>query len=146
MVVVVGVEGEVAEEFAGGGCDDADLEVVDEEGDGCSGVGLADSDVVELAGVSEGDGAGGVDFVVADPVVGSGGGSFWSGFGESGVGNGGGDASQAAVGAVVVVDVDETVELVLEIGEGFSWWVGVEELFEGLLESFDAPMFVKRRW
>jgi hypothetical protein len=31
LVVAAGVDGEVAEEFAGGGVDDADVEVVDEE-------------------------------------------------------------------------------------------------------------------
>ena len=34
MVGVVGVEGEVAEELAGGGGDDADVAVGDEHGDG----------------------------------------------------------------------------------------------------------------
>jgi hypothetical protein len=72
LVVAGGVEGEVAEEFAGGGVDDADVEVGDEEGDGGSGVGHADADVVDPAVVAEGDFAGGVD-VVNRP--GSGGGS-----------------------------------------------------------------------
>ena len=49
LVVVAGVEGELAEEFAGVGCDDSDVEVGGDEGDGGSGVGSADSDVVEAA-------------------------------------------------------------------------------------------------
>lgn len=39
MVVAVRVDGEFAEEFAGGGVDDADVEVVDEQDDGGSGAG-----------------------------------------------------------------------------------------------------------
>ena len=48
LVVAVGVDGEVAEEFAGGGVDDADVEVFDEEEDVGSGVGSPDS--VDRAG------------------------------------------------------------------------------------------------
>ncbi len=39
LVVAVGVDGEFAEEFAGGGVHDADVEVVDEQDDVGSGVG-----------------------------------------------------------------------------------------------------------
>jgi hypothetical protein len=42
----------VAEEFAGGGVDDADVEVVDEQQDGFVGVSAADADVVEAAGAA----------------------------------------------------------------------------------------------
>ena len=55
----------MAEEFAGLGGDDADVEVVDEHQDGCVGVGSADADVVESTVVAEGDAAGFVDAVVA---------------------------------------------------------------------------------
>ena len=72
LVVAVGVEDQVAEEFAGGGVDDPDLEVLDEQDDAGSGVGSADADVVESAVVAQGDGAGFVDAVVADSVVGVG--------------------------------------------------------------------------
>jgi hypothetical protein len=68
-----GVEGQLAQEFAGGGVDDADVQVLDEQDDVGSGVGPADADVVELAAVAEGDAAGGVDDVAADAVVGVGG-------------------------------------------------------------------------
>ena len=63
LVVAGGVEGEVAEEFAGGGVEDADVEVVDEEDDGGAGVGAADADVVQATGVAQ----------VMTPVV-----SMWS--------------------------------------------------------------------
>ena len=70
LVVAGGVEGELAEEFAGGGVDDADVEVLDEQEDVGSGVGSADADVVEAAGDAQGDGAGLCRPVVADAVVG----------------------------------------------------------------------------
>jgi hypothetical protein len=73
LVVAVRVEGELAEEFAGGGADDPDVQVLDEEQDVGSGVGSADADVVEGAGVAEGEGTGGADAVGADAVVGLGG-------------------------------------------------------------------------
>ena len=58
MVVAGGVEGELAEEFAGGGVDDPDVEVVDELEDGGSGVLDAEPDVVEPAGAAQGELAG----------------------------------------------------------------------------------------
>jgi hypothetical protein len=47
LVVPGWVEGEFAEEFAGGGVDDADVEVVHEHEDAGSGVGSSDADVVD---------------------------------------------------------------------------------------------------
>ena len=70
MVVLVGVDGEVSEEFAGDGVDDADVEVLGEQDDVGSGVGSADADVVEVSVDAECDRAGAVDSVVPDPVVG----------------------------------------------------------------------------
>jgi hypothetical protein len=49
------------------------VQVVDEQNHGGSGVGSADADVVESAVDAQGDGAGVVDLVVADAVVGVGG-------------------------------------------------------------------------
>ena len=63
LVVAGGVEGELAEDFAGGGVDDGDVEVLDEESDVGSGVGSSDSDVVQAAVVAQGDHAGLVDLV-----------------------------------------------------------------------------------
>ena len=86
--MAVGIEGEVADDFAGGGVDDADLEVVDEHHDRGVGEGSADAEVLEMTVVSECHFAGFVDAVVADSelavgvVVGS-------GFGSCGVGDGG---------------------------------------------------------
>jgi hypothetical protein len=94
LVVAVGVESELAEEFAGGGVDDADVRVVDE----LQGAGPADADVVEAAGVAEGEFAVGVDAVGADPA-GVAGGLAGSGFGPGGIGGGGGGpATGAAAG------------------------------------------------
>lgn len=79
----------MAEEFAGGGVDDADVEVVDEEDDVGSRVDAPDADVVQSSVDAEGDDAGVVDLVVADSVVGVVA-AGWSGFRAGGVGAGGG--------------------------------------------------------
>jgi hypothetical protein len=71
LVVLAGVEDEFADEFAGAGVDDADVQVLDQEQDAGAGVGAADADVGELSVVPEGDEAGGVDAVGADAVVGA---------------------------------------------------------------------------
>ena len=47
--------GRVAEEFAGGGVDDAGLKILDEQDDAVSGVGLSHADVVESAAVAQGE-------------------------------------------------------------------------------------------
>ncbi len=59
----------MAEEFSGGGVDDADVEVFDEHDDVGSGVGSSNADVVEGAGVAQGDCSGVSNDVVPDPVV-----------------------------------------------------------------------------
>ena len=53
LVVAAGIEGRVAEEFAGGGVDDAGLKVLDEQDDAGSGVGSSLADVVESAAVAQ---------------------------------------------------------------------------------------------
>ena len=97
LVVAGRVEGEVAEQLAGGGVDDAGVEILDEQDDVGSGVGPADADVVELAAVAEGDGAGGADLVGADAVVGVGcaaaRGRPWAGRGRRWPASGGGAGS-----------------------------------------------------
>jgi hypothetical protein len=65
LVVAVGVEGQVAEQFAGGGVDDAHVQVGDEHHDSGSGVFVAQADVVEATVVAQGDPSGLVDAVVA---------------------------------------------------------------------------------
>jgi hypothetical protein len=70
LVVAGGVDDQLAQQLAGGRVDDADVEVVDEQQDGGSGVGSADADVVEAAVDPQGDLAVGVDAVVPDAVVG----------------------------------------------------------------------------
>ena len=119
LVVAVGVEGEVAEEFAGGGVDDSHVEVGDEHHDSGSGVFVAEADVVEAAVVAEGDASGLVDAVVADPVVGVAAAVGGGGFGAGGVGDGGGGPlGEGAVRSLGVVDADEAVEEGLELGDG----------------------------
>ncbi len=70
LVVDGRVESELAQELAGDGVDDADLEVGGEQDDVGSGVGSADADVVQPPVMAQGDDAGVVDPVVADPGVG----------------------------------------------------------------------------
>src|SRR5262245_64113843 len=119
LVVAGGVEDEVAEHFAGGGVDDADVAVGDQHDDAGSGVFVAEADVVEAAVVAEGDASGLVDAVVADAPVGVVGAVAGVGFGAGLVGGGGGDApGQGAVGTLVVVELDEGVAEGLELGDG----------------------------
>src|SRR5918992_1807746 len=87
LVVAGGVDDQLAQQLAGGRVDDADLEVVDEQQDGGSGVGSADAEVVEAAVDPQGDLGVGVDAVVADAgvgvvVAGWGGGGFVAGLGR----------------------------------------------------------------
>ena len=89
MVVLGGVEGVVAEDLAGGGVDDADVEVSDEHRDGGSGVGSSYSDVVQSTVVAEGHGAAVVHSVVPDAVVGVIDGGVWAGLGAGAVDDGG---------------------------------------------------------
>ena len=120
MVVAGGVEDELAEDLAGGGVDDGDVEVLDEESDVGSGVGSSDADVVESAVVAQRHGADAVDLVGADAVV-----SFMAaicrraGLRAGGVGGRrSGSVLEGAVAAFVVVLVAEPVEECLELGEG----------------------------
>jgi hypothetical protein len=55
LVVLAGIDDQFAEQFAGGSGDDADVEILDEQDDGGSGVGSADADVVKAAVDSQGD-------------------------------------------------------------------------------------------
>jgi hypothetical protein len=80
LVVAGGVEGELAEEFAGVVVEDADVASGDEHGDGLLGVAASHADVVQAPGVAEGEFAVGVDLVAAEPVAIDGDG------GEAGVG------------------------------------------------------------
>ncbi|MCO8271541.1 hypothetical protein M1L60_13155 [Actinoplanes sp. TRM 88003] len=111
-MVALRVDGEFSEEFAGGGVQGADVEVLDEQGDVGSGVGLADADVAQPAGDAQGDGAGFADPVLADPVVGCGAaGAAGGGFRAGVVGRGGGGpVGQGSVGPAMVVLVDEGVD------------------------------------
>ena len=112
-----------------------------------SGVGSSEADVVEPAVDSEGDDAGVVDSVGADPVVDLAGPvGARAGLGAGGVGSSwGGSVRQRAVRAPVVVFVAESVEQHLELGDrGGLDGLGAQPLLEGLLEPLDAPMFVKR--
>jgi hypothetical protein len=81
LVIAAGVEGELAEEFAVLGVDDAAVAVGDEGQDAFAGVFAAQADVTQLAVVAQRDDPGGVGLVAADPVV-----DRDRGFGGSGLG------------------------------------------------------------
>ena len=87
MVVPGGVKCEVAEDFSGGGVDDFDVVVLDEDQDAGSVVDSADADVVEASVDAQGDVSGFADAVGADAVAGVDAGC-WVGFGPAGVGGG----------------------------------------------------------
>ena len=110
LVVLGGVDGELADEFAGGGVDDSDVEVVDEEQHAGAGVGGAEADVVHAAVDPQGDTSRFVDDVVSESVVGvvalAG-----SRFGSPVVGVGGGASiREGSMRSLVVVVGDEDVE------------------------------------
>ena len=107
-----------------------------------SGVGSPEADVVEPAVDSEGDDAGVVDSVGADPVVDLAGPvGARAGLGAGGVGSSwGGSVRQRAVRAPVVVFVAESVEQHLELGDrGGLDGLGAQPLLEGLLEPLYLP-------
>jgi len=111
LEVAGGVEGELADEFSGVAVDGPDVQVVDEQGDGGAGEWSAEADVVQAAVVAEGDGAGLVDAVVADPAVWVDVGAAGGGFGSGGVGLPRCGAAERAVWADVVVVAPESGQL-----------------------------------
>jgi hypothetical protein len=107
LVVASWVDDEVAQDLPGGGVEDGDVEVLDEQDDVGSGVGSADVDVVQARG-ARGDAAGLVDLVVAGAVVGVGAAVA----ARSGLRQGrveGGVVRERAVRSLVVVLLDELI-------------------------------------
>jgi hypothetical protein len=107
LVVAVWVEGELAEEFAGFGVDDAGVEIGDEDVEARAGVFAAEADVAESAVVAQGHDPGGVDAVAADAVVPVQARSGGVGLGSGGVGLGRGGAGQCPMrpdGVVVAAE------------------------------------------
>ena len=145
MVVAGGVEDEFADEFAAVFGDDPQVAVAGQDEHPGAGPGPADADVVESAGVADGELAVGVHPVPADAEVLadldalSGG----DGVGSGGPGGDGGLPVDAAVGPVVVVVVGEGVQLGLQVSQGGGRLLMDEPVLLGLVEAFDAPMFVK---
>ena len=123
MVIAGLVEGQFADELAGVVVDDADVEVVDEQGDGGAGEVGAEAEVMQAGVVAEADGSPAVDLVVPDSVVGGDDRSGRDGFGSGCVGLGGGAAVQRPVGSDLVVVGLEAVELVLQHGQGGGRWL-----------------------
>jgi hypothetical protein len=99
--------------------DDPDVEVLDEEDDGGSGMGSPDANVEEAAPVAERDLAFVVDDVAADAVVvvelaAGAGGSLGQGVVDGGRG---GAVGQGAVRALLVVEAGEEIDEGLELVE-----------------------------
>src|SRR5690348_16752431 len=141
LVVAGEVEGELAEDLAGGGVDDGDVRAAGEDLDGGAGAGAADADVAAAAGGADGDGAVGVDAAGADVVAAGGCGRDGCGFGAGGVGGGGSGPVQGAVRAAGVVMGGEVVEQGLQGGQvaGLGG-LGGEPPFEGLPEPLDLAL------
>jgi len=113
--------------------------VLGEDQDAGSLVVAADAAVVQASVAAQSDRSGLVGAVGADTVVGVDA-RCWVGFGAAGVDHcWGGSVGQGAVGAAVVVFVDEGVELGLEFGDGGGAGLAGEPFFEGLVEAFDFP-------
>jgi hypothetical protein len=126
----------VRNDLAGGGVDEAHVEIVDEHDHGGSVEGSSEADVVESAGDAEGHVAG-VDAVASDAQV-------WAvGAGRGGFGTGrvggvrGRSVWQRAVRSLEVVDLDEPIELVLQGVDGGRGELRAEPLLDGLVEAFD---------
>jgi hypothetical protein len=126
--------------LSGGGVDDADVQVLNEHKDVGCGVGSSDADGVELPAVAQGDLAGFVDAVVAEPLVclavavlGR------AGFGAGLLGGGGGGVpGQGSVWSAMVVLVDECLDQRLELADvGGLGGLGAEPVLQGLWEAFD---------
>lgn len=137
-----GVDVVVGQDLARGEVDDGDLGVVGDGEDSGAAVGVADAEVMHLAGPAEADLAPVVDVVVAQPVVP---GrlvlvDWWMGFRAGGVGLGRGGAVEGPVGSLFVVDRAESVELGLEFVQGGRCWLAGEPAFLGLVESFDLAL------
>jgi hypothetical protein len=133
LVVPGRVEGEFAEQFAGGGVDDADVQVLDQEQDAGSGVGAADTDVVQPPAGAQGDVPGLADAVAADAVVRVAGPVAGGSFGPGGVGGGrSGAVRQGPVRPLVVVDGGKSIQEGLQLGDGGGLaGLGAEPVLEG---------------
>jgi hypothetical protein len=137
LVVPAGVQVQVSEELSAR-AQHADVQVVDQDEDGCAGVAAAQADVVEPAVVPKGQLAVGIDLVVADPEVAvderdAAGGRF----GPGRVGLGGGMAADGAVWPDVVVIVAEGVQLPLQFVGGACAGLGGQPLLLGLMKALD---------
>lgn len=97
--------------------DDPNVQAIDVEPDPLPFVFPADADVEEPRTVPEGHLAAGIDLVGPDPEVRSGDRRAGTGFGQRLVGGLRGLELPGPVGAFLVVELDEEVDLVLELGE-----------------------------
>ena len=75
--------------------------------------------------------------VVTNPVVMSCAFIVWLVFGQTFVGNGWGDVAEACMWPLMVVDLNELINQILELGDGLCWWSGGDPFLHGLLEPFN---------
>lgn len=118
LVVATRIEGEPANQLACVEVEDPDVPIGNEELDRLAFVGPAEADVMELAVVAQGDGAAGVDLVVADAEVGIAiGRGARPGLDPSAIGLHGRAPAQRPVGPGRVVVAGEAVQLLLQADE-----------------------------
>jgi hypothetical protein len=135
LVVVAGVQDQLAEQLAGVAVDHPDVSVVDEQADRGAGQPDAETDVVQPAVVAQSDGAPAVDFVLLEAVVGgddrAGGdclGTFLVGLQRS-------PPIQRPVRPDGVVVAGEAAELSLQTGHGVGWWLRGQPFLHRLVEA-----------
>jgi hypothetical protein len=140
LVAAVGVDGEFSEDFAGAVLDGRYLVSAGEQDDVFVFVGAADAQMAEPSCVAEGDFAVGVDAVGAHAPVFALGGDGGGCFGSCRVALGRGAPVQSPVGAFVVVDLPELVQLFVEIFQRVSGGLSVQPFLQGLVEAFDFAL------
>ena len=142
LVVPARIEDQLAEQFAGGGVDDPDVQVLDEHQDGGPREGPADADVVEFPVHPQGELAVGIDPAGAHAVVGVVGPVARSSLRAGCVsGRGGRPVRQRPVRPLVVVNGGEGVQEGLELGEvsGLRSLRG-QPVLQRLLEPLDFAL------
>lgn len=119
--------------------DHPDVETCDQQEHSQAGVATSQPDVMQATAVAQGERAGAVDAVVADPEVGR---DLEARTERTGLGAlledcGGDPSAGAAVGTPGVVVVAEPVELGLELADGGGGLLVAEPLLLGLVETLD---------
>ena len=139
-VAAVGVDGVLAEDFAGVVVEHGDGVGVDEDCHRLACMDGADAEVVHAAGAAEADLAEAVDVVVADAVVRIVALSSWGGLDGGGIGLGWGGAMERTMRPDLVVDAGEAVQLGLQFGDRWRRLVERRASASGLVEALDLAL------